>query len=574
VRVRVAEFAGFCMGVRRALTIALTAAHHGRTRVFTLGPLIHNPQVIELLRRRGICPVENDELSPGETIVIRAHGISPEQRDVLDAVGGVVCDATCPRVMRVQKIIGKYVAQGYDVVVVGDRGHAEVVALLGFARGRGVAVEGIEQARELPHYEKLCVVAQTTQNRDVFRQTVGVLREKARDLEVFDTLCDSTSRRQSEVLELARSSDAVVVVGGRTSANTRRLTEICEATGTPTFHIETEDELDPEALRGLKQIAVTAGASTPNWMISRAVGRIEEILGIRPSIPGVIARLAGNLNLQLALGAACLATFAVLIQSLAIRAEHVIVAALYVLAMHTINTLTDVESLELNEPRRAQFYVRYRKSLLVFAALCGAGALLAAFGLGRWPFVLVAVASLAGPVYNLRVFPAALTRVTGYRKLRDIPGSRDLFVALAWSVMTALVPAISTGTFTRALPLALLLPFTIAFMRSVTLDLRDIEGDRMVGNETIPVALGMKWTKVLVLAVVSGTLALALLSAALGWTPSATYYTLPSLLFIYLYLYLYHVRLVATAPTLDWLVDGNFIILALSLAACFLLGNG
>jgi len=111
-------------------------------------------------------------------------------------------------------------------------------------------------------------------------------------------------------------------------------------------------------------------------------------------------------------------------------------------------------------------------------------------------------------------------------------------------------------------------------MRSVTLDLRDIEGDRMVGNETIPVALGMKWTKVLVLAVVSGTLALALLSAALGWTPSATYYTLPSLLFIYLYLYLYHVRLVATAPTLDWLVDGNFIILALSLAACFLLGNG
>jgi 4-hydroxy-3-methylbut-2-enyl diphosphate reductase len=557
------------MGVRRALNIVLNAAHRGDSRVFTLGPLIHNPQVIDLLRRRGICPVEDEEELLGETVVIRAHGISPQEHRDLDATGAIICDATCPRVMRVQKIIERYVAHGYEVVVVGDRGHAEVVGLLGFARGHGTLVEGPDEAEKLPQYEKLCVVAQTTQNREVFRQAVEVLRGKAQELEVFDTLCDSTSRRQREALEFAQSSDAVVVVGGRTSANTRRLAEICKATGTPTFHIETEEELNRESLKRFSQIAVTAGASTPNWMINRAVGRIEDILGIRPSIPGKVLRLATNLNLQLALGAACLTAFGALIQGFALRVEHVLVSALYVLAMHTINTLTDVESLELNEPRRAKFYSRHRKKLLVFALVCGLGTLVAALRLGLWPLAIVAVSSLVGPIYNLRIFPAALAGITGYRKLRDIPGSRDLFIALAWSVITALVPAISAGSFKLGFPsaLALLFPFTITFIRSVTLDLRDIEGDRMVGNETIPVALGMKWTKALVLVVVSGTFLLAALSAASGWAPPATYYVLPSLLFIYVYLYLYHIRVVATGPFLDWLVDGNFIVIALSLAA-------
>jgi len=573
--VRVAQFAGFCMGVRRALNIALNAAHRRRSGVYTLGPLIHNPQVIDLLKRRGICPIEIKDVQPGETVVIRAHGIAPEERSALEAAGGVICDATCPRVMRVQRTIERWVGRGYEVVVVGDRGHAEVVGLLGFSRGHGTVVESPEEARELRRHEKLCVVAQTTQNREVFSQTVEELRKRAEEIEVFDTLCDSTSRRQREVLDLAKSSDAVVVVGGRASANTRRLAEICEATGTPTFHIETEEELDPNALKGFSQIAVTAGASTPNWMINRAVGRIEEILGIEPSVPGKFVRWATNLNLQLGLGAACLTVFGALIQRFVPRVEHVLVSVLYVLAMHTINTLTDVESLELNEPRRARFYVRYRKGLLVLASACGVGALLAASRLGWLPLAIVAVSSLAGLIYNLSIFPPAFARLTGYRRLRDIPGSRDLFTALAWSIMTAVVPALSAGALKLGFPaaLALLLPFTIAFIRSVTLDLRDIEGDRMVGNETIPVALGRRWTKALVLVVVSGSLALAAVSAAFGWAPGAAYCAVPPLLFVYVYLYLYHIRAVATGPFLDWLVDSNFVVVALSLAACLLLGR-
>jgi len=531
--------------------------------------------VIELLRKRGIAPLEDSDEVSGKTVVIRAHGITPEERQELMACGAKMQDATCPRVTRVQGIIKKYSAQGYDVVVVGDRGHAEVTGLLGYAHGRGKVVENPGEAESFPRSEKLCVVAQTTQNREFFEKAVEILQSKASEVKVFDTLCDSTSRRQKEALELAASSDAVVVVGGRGSANTRRVADICRAAGTPTFHVETEDELDEDKLREFSTIAVTAGASTPNWMIQRALDRIEEIVGIKPSLPGRVLRLGMNLNLQLALGAGCLAVFAALIESVGVRVEHILASSLYILGMHTINNLTDIEWLELNEPGRARFYLRYRKRLVAFAVACALGALVAAARLGVWPLAIVAVASAAGLIYNLRILPKGGRWLARYYRLRDIPASRNLFMALAWGVVTALLPALSFGSPSMGLSVivAFIIPFTVALARSVTFDLRDIEGDRMVGRETIPVALGKTWTKVLVLVLVSATLLLTAMSAAVGWSPSASYYLLPSVLFIYLYLYLYHIRAISSGPGLDWVVDANFLVIALSLAAYITLGG-
>ncbi len=245
IEIRLAETAGFCMGVRRAVDMVLDMAQHkGDRRIFTYGPLIHNPQTVELLKRRGIIPVKDIEgIEEGTTVIIRAHGISPQERDTLKGKGVMIIDATCPRVGRVQSIIKKHAAQDYRIIIVGDAEHPEVDGLLGYAGNRGIVVSSLEDVDRMPAMEKVCVVAQTTQSLDEFRAIVEKIRGRVPETVVFDTICDSTEKRQAEIKELACEMDAVFIVGGRNSANTQRLAQISESMGTPTFHIETAGEI-------------------------------------------------------------------------------------------------------------------------------------------------------------------------------------------------------------------------------------------------------------------------------------------------------------------------------------------
>ncbi|MFN3467517.1 MAG: 4-hydroxy-3-methylbut-2-enyl diphosphate reductase, partial [Candidatus Brocadiales bacterium] len=274
MKVKVAKTAGFCMGVRRAMDIVLDAAHaekHKGTTVYTDGPLIHNPQVLDLLQEKGIRPLKESAELDKNRVVIRAHGITPTRKKEIEAMGAKISDATCPHVMRVQNIIKRYSAQGYSTVIIGDNGHAEVVGLLGYAEGRGHVVGSMEDVEKLPPMKKVCVVAQTTQDKRLFQALTSSLKERYKECEVFETICGSTHDRQDEVISLCRSVDAMIVVGGRGSANTNRLVKICESEGVPTFHIETEAELNLEKLEDFEVVGVTAGASTPQWLLKRVV---------------------------------------------------------------------------------------------------------------------------------------------------------------------------------------------------------------------------------------------------------------------------------------------------------------
>ncbi|HQG84712.1 MAG TPA: 4-hydroxy-3-methylbut-2-enyl diphosphate reductase, partial [Syntrophales bacterium] len=174
IEIRLAETAGFCMGVRRAVDMVLDLAQHkGDRRIYTYGPLIHNPQTVELLRRRGIIPVQDlDGIEEGTTVIIRAHGVSPQEREILKKKGAMIIDATCPKVGRVQSVIKKHAARDYRIVIVGDAEHPEVNGLLGYSDGRGIVVSSREEADRLPVMEKACVVAQTTQSLDEYRAVV------------------------------------------------------------------------------------------------------------------------------------------------------------------------------------------------------------------------------------------------------------------------------------------------------------------------------------------------------------------------------------------------------------------
>jgi small subunit ribosomal protein S1 len=276
VDIIVAEHAGFCFGVMRALDIAEDALGDGAP-VYSMGPLIHNPQVVRELADRGLTPLDEGARPSGVRVVLRTHGVPPDVVATLRARDCDVVDATCPFVKRVHEEVRRLLADAFQVVVVGERDHPEVAAIVGHAGGNAMVIERPEEVLDLPPIGRVGVVAQTTQSPRNFEAVVKALRERAEEIRVCDTICSATERRQQAALEMASRVDLVLVIGGRESGNTRRLAEICAATGVSTRHVETADELRPEWFHCVERLGITAGASTPDWIIEQVIGRAKEL---------------------------------------------------------------------------------------------------------------------------------------------------------------------------------------------------------------------------------------------------------------------------------------------------------
>lgn len=270
-----AKHAGFCFGVKRALA-DLDRVLRKEKEVYSLGPLVHNRQVIERLSRQGVKTVSSLDQVPGGLVFIRTHGVGPEVLEAARARGLSVADATCPFVRRVQKLARDLTQAGYQVVIVGDSEHPEVKGIVAWTGGKARVVKNVVEAQQLPPGEKVGVVAQTTQPQGVWREVVEVLRTKAKVLEAYNTTCQATRQRQEEAMGLAATVDVMVVVGGYNSANTRHLAEIARSVGTPTYHIESPADLRLEWFKNASRVGITAGASTPEWIIEEVVARMQE----------------------------------------------------------------------------------------------------------------------------------------------------------------------------------------------------------------------------------------------------------------------------------------------------------
>ena len=278
MRVVRARNAGACYGVQRALDMALAAVEGGGA-ASTLGPLIHNPQVVADLAARGVRAVEHVEDVRAGSIVIRSHGVTPAVRRAAEARGLPVVDATCPHVARAQKAAAQLGKRLGRVVVVGEAGHPEVEGLVACAREAGAEVFVAARPADLPAClrEPVGVVVQTTQTRAALDAVEAALRARGVNPEVKNTICSATSQRQEAAAELAGEVDAIVVVGGRNSSNTTRLADICAASCPRTYHIESPDEVDPAWFAGCESVGVTAGASTPEAHIAAVVARLEAL---------------------------------------------------------------------------------------------------------------------------------------------------------------------------------------------------------------------------------------------------------------------------------------------------------
>jgi len=310
----VADNAGFCFGVERALEMVLgqqeptpppssrqrRAAHSGRASrsarspagfdsarerpgqalapIYTLGPLIHNPQAVERLREKGIEQVSSvGDVPPNATLVIPSHGISPEVLAQARARGLRLLDATCPFVARAQDNVRTLAQEGYQVIILGDKGHPEVAGLVGAAGGQAVVIEDQTELAAMPLEPRVGLVVQTTQSPARFRAVAGALAERSRELRAYNTICAATSQRQQSAVRLARQVEVMIVVGGRNSANTNRLRQVCAQVGVPTHHVETAAELAPEWFAGKRRVGVTAGASTPDWVINEVVEALPRL---------------------------------------------------------------------------------------------------------------------------------------------------------------------------------------------------------------------------------------------------------------------------------------------------------
>ena len=272
-----AQNAGFCFGVKRATQMAFEAAAE-HEEICSLGPLIHSPQVVRELTEQGIKVVNNVGDIPSGSVIIRSHGVTAEEMNEAQESNLTVVDATCPFVKKTQEFAVRLSKDGYTIVIVGEMEHPEVQGIVSYSGGAVVhVVANAEQAAALPRMKKVGLVAQTTQLYENLRDIMDVCLAKSQELRVFNTICDATSVRQNEAREIARKVELMFVIGGQASANTSRLALICREIQPHSWHIETAEEIEPDWFLGVEKVGVTAGASTPRWLIDEVVGRIAEL---------------------------------------------------------------------------------------------------------------------------------------------------------------------------------------------------------------------------------------------------------------------------------------------------------
>jgi 4-hydroxy-3-methylbut-2-enyl diphosphate reductase len=284
MEVIVADNAGFCFGVKRAIKMANETLEAAPGQVKAFGQLIHNPQVVSSFAKRGLEVVGDlTEVVPEDTVIIRSHGVGPDVKEAAHSLALRVVDTTCPFVTKAQEYAKRLIDENYKVVMIGDRNHPEVIGVVAHTDGKAIVLNTKEEAERLRFIPRMGVVFQTTHSMTHVQEIVGALLRRGKEIRVFNTLCGATTSMQKTAVELAPDVDAMIVIGGKQSANTAQLAEVCRRVNPRVWHVESAVEIREEWFAGLRRVGVTAGASTPDEVIAEVVDRIT---GIEPAAAG------------------------------------------------------------------------------------------------------------------------------------------------------------------------------------------------------------------------------------------------------------------------------------------------
>lgn len=275
LKIIVGRHSGFCFGVKRAYNLAKMNSFDCE-KLYMLGKLVHNDDVCNELKKKGIKEIEQLSDIRDGAIIFTAHGVGPDIYEKANRNGLRIIDTTCPKVMKAQRLAQNFVEKGWQVIIFGDKKHKEVKGIKKWSRSKAVIVKNIEEAKKikLDKKKKYYLISQTTQNVTEFKKIKDYLSKNLTNFSFFNTICDSTDNRQNEIRKLAKSNDAVIVIGGRDSANTRRLFEIAKSLNPKSYFIENASQLKKNWFTGIKKVAISAGASTPEWVIEEVKKRI------------------------------------------------------------------------------------------------------------------------------------------------------------------------------------------------------------------------------------------------------------------------------------------------------------
>ncbi len=501
MNIEIGRYAGFCRGVKHAVDKAFACAREVEGPIFTDGELIHNPQTLELLEQHGVHVLATDDgLEPvrDRVVIVRAHGVPPQRLAALRAASREVRNLTCRDVAKVQGLVRIASRRGRAVIIFGKSEHPEVRGILGHAE-RGFTVLSPDDVDALPELDRVLVVAQTTMNTRAYAAVCDRVRARFADVEVADTICPATEQRQNEVRELAGRNDCVLVIGGGNSSNTRRLYEIASE-ATSAHLISDASEVAALPLAGVRRLAVTAGASTPDWLIHEVV---EEVRRVEQSRWTRLLRAALLLPLHSKLfvaAGAFLLSFAVADNiGVPFSPAVAVLASLYLLSMSLMNAYTARATLRLENARRFHFLVSRRHLLAALFAVSTAGVLAIAISLGNGILWLTLASLVLGVAYNLSYLPIAGDGgQLGFVSKRTLLALKSVVISVAVTLLLNGLPLLESNPqlwptlsgASRVLSglgvyFSLYFVFMVMFTQQALFELKTAQTDRIAGVSSL-----------------------------------------------------------------------------------------
>ena len=564
MKIALAKHSGFCFGVKNAVARVVEEINSSDNTILVYGPLIHNPQTVEILENRGLKTIHSLDSIKNHSVAVRTHGAPLNELKIIKESASKTFNLTCPKVARVQSTIKTHSADGCHTIIIGDSSHAEVVGLKSFATNGVTVVSSLEESNNIAQADKYLLVSQTTIDRELFDSIVKKLKDKLPNMTVVNTICDSTGNRQNDVHEgIKKGIDTLIVVGGKNSANTTMLARIGADKAIKTFHIETEQELSFEDFENSKYILVTAGASTPGWIINNVLEKLYFIKYKKgnPLFRGLkaLAEFLVRTNLLSAIFA-FFSTF--FIQSAGIFTAFPslpLISMLYIFSMYSTNNYFDRDFLKLSNSSKYEIYKKFGNYLTFLSLIF----LVASFYLIRnyssESIILLALSSIFGFIY----FTHPVKKIINTLKppsIKKLYGSKIVTV-LGWLTVVVIVPSIQFKPDKSLVLFMAVLILCIITERHLIIGNIAYQGDFIFGRVSLPIWLGSKTTRIL-------NCILSLLSVLT--CAAAVYQTSSPSLFALLIPVLYYIILMEITARVEYpisliyeiLTDLNFIIAA------------
>jgi len=497
MKIELARHSGFCMGVRHAVLKTVQQINSSDSTLNVYGPLIHNPQTLEILGKRGLKTIDSLDDIDGEEVAIRTHGIPVEENREIKKRSSKLINLTCSRVARVQALIKKHSANGYFILITGDRDHAEVTGLQSYATCGVFVISDLSVIPDIPDAEKYVLVSQTTFDRQLFEEIKTRLVSIYDEILVIDTICDSTRLRQQDVINAIKNGiDTLVVVGGMNSANTRRLAQIGKDNNIRTFHVETEEELSDDYFIDSEYILVTAGASTPGWIINNVLESLISIKFRKSNIFSKFIKMIVEFMVRSNLLSSITAFFLslVFLKFAGIKPDPVmaLISSLFLFAMYSVNNYFDRDFVKIGNPYKFKIYNKYSLPLLFFSNLGMIFSLVLSTQYSHLTVILLALSYIFGYIYSTGNIKKIIKSLN-LKFLRQLYNTK-IVTGFGWLLILVVVPLMNKDIPVLTALFFSVYLFVFIVFRQLLVDLIAFQSDLILGRETLPILFGQEMT--------------------------------------------------------------------------------